>query len=112
MLRREQRVIDAPRDASSPITFSSAQSGTNTSSGHSDRCASVAAAMAALPHDAMASGAARAPGQPERLGGAQVQEGAGEVPALVAPADVAGLVLDPHVGAELRRTTPPSGRTG
>ncbi len=49
-------MIDAPSSSSRPSTSGPAQSGTNTSIGHSDLAASVAAAIAALPHEAMASG--------------------------------------------------------
>ena len=64
------------------------------------RRASVAAAIAALPHDAMASGRRWPRRQAQRLGGDEVQQDRHEVAALVAAADVAGLVLDPHVGTE------------
>ena len=77
----------------------SADGGTNTSSGQPTAAASVAAAIAALPHDAMASvGRSQRPStaQPERLGSQQVQQDRDEVAGLVAAGDVAGLVLDPH----------------
>ena len=45
-----------PDDSSRPSTVADAQVGTNTSIGQYARRASVAAAMAALPHEAMASG--------------------------------------------------------
>ena len=56
--------------------------------------------MAALPHEAMASGRRAPLGQPQRLGGPQVEQDRHEVAALVAAADVARLVLHPHVAAE------------
>ena len=59
--------------------------------------ASTAAARAALPQLAIArSGRAFAVGQPEPLGDLEVEQHAHEVPSLVRPRDVAGLVLDPH----------------
>ena len=54
--RRGHGWMRAPSDSSSPSTSAPAHVGTNTSSGHSARWASVAAAIAALPHEAMASG--------------------------------------------------------
>ena len=49
--------------------------------------------------------------QPQRLGRHEVQQDRHEVAALVAAADVAGLVLHPDVGAERRRRATTSGRT-
>ena len=71
---------------------------------HVDRpaggAASVAAASAALPHEAIASGgrsdSAGPWHEPQQLGGAQVQAAGEQVTGLVTPGDVAGLVLDPH----------------
>ena len=74
--------------------------GTNTSIGQYARRASVAAAIAAFPHEAMASGRRGPSRQAQRLGRDEVQQDRDEVTALVAAADVAGLVLDPDVAAD------------
>ena len=80
-----------------------ADGGTNTLIGHATAAANVAAASAALPHDAMASGGRRHGGpcrwprhQPHAFGRQQVEQDREQVAGLVAAGHVGGLVLDPH----------------
>ncbi len=101
--RRGHVTTVAPSPSRRASTPGSAFGGTNTSRAHDAAAASVAAASAALPHDAMASGgrsALRAKAAP--LGGDEVQQHTHQVTGLVGTGDVAGLVLDPHptVGGE------------
>ena len=79
---RGQTVTSAPSSRRRATTGAAAQVGTNTSTGHAAALARVAAASAALPQEAMASRRSLGDGRhAELLGGQQVQQDAGEVPA-------------------------------
>ena len=93
--RRGHGSITASSARSRSTTVGSAHSGTNTRSRRSAALATTAAPSAALPQLAIARSRGAASPPVDRLDDPQVRHQSHEVPGLVRPRDVAGLVLDP-----------------